>query len=102
MAGPKHTKPSADPFSYEDLDTAPFIYFDIVPVHGTMGGCLQIEVAARVLTPVPGGKVEVKFLTTGRLRCTKAAAANLRDAIDLGLRMIDQTEQGPAIAAKLN
>jgi hypothetical protein len=102
MAGPKSTKQSADRFNYEDLTTAPFIYFDVVPVHGTMGGCLQIELAARVLTPAPGGEVEVKFLTTGRLRCTKAAATNLRDAIDLGLRMLDEAERGPAAAAKLN
>jgi hypothetical protein len=102
MAGPKDTKQSADHFNYEDLTTAPFIYFDVVPVHGTMNGCLQIEVAARVLTPAPGGKAEVKFLTTGRLRCTKAAAVNLRDAIDLGLRMLDEAERGPVAAAKLN
>jgi len=83
LAGPKNTNTSADRFNYEDLDTAPFIYFDIVPVHGTMGGCLQIEVAARVLTPVAGGEVAVKFLTTGRLRCTRAAAAHLRDAFGI-------------------
>lgn len=78
------------------------MYFDIVPVHGTMVGCLQIELAARVLTPQPGGKVDVKFFTTARLRCIKAAAANLRDVIELGLRMLDEAERGPAAAAKLN
>ncbi len=102
MAARKNTNTSADRFNYEKLDTAPFIYFDIVPVHGTMGGCLQIEVAARVLTPVAGGEVEVKFLTTGRLRCTKATAANLRGAIDLGLRMLDEAERGTTVSAKLN
>ena len=58
MAARKNTNTSADRFNYEDLTTAPFIYFDVVPVHGTMGGCLQIELAARVLTPAPGGEVK--------------------------------------------
>lgn len=100
MDGPKSTKQSAVRFNYEDLTTAPFIYFDVVPVHGTTGGCLQIELAARVLTPAPG-EVEVKFPTTGRLRCTTAAATNLRNAIDLGLRMLDEAEKGRAAAARL-
>lgn len=93
--------------SYEDLPTAPFIYFDIVPAHGTMAGAIQIELASRILIPHPGGTVEVKFVSIARLRCNPAAATNLRDAIDSALKtlvMLEQPQHSPAAAqaAKLN
>jgi len=90
---------------YEDLAAAPFIYFDIVPAHGTMAGAVQIELASRILIPHPGGTVEVKFVSIARLRCSPAAATNLRDAIDSALKtlvMLELPQQSPAAAAKLN
>jgi len=33
---------------YENVDTAPFVYFDIAPAHGIMGGAIQIELASRI------------------------------------------------------
>jgi hypothetical protein len=90
---------------YEDLTTAPFIYFDIVPAHGTMAGAVQIELASRVLIPHPGGTVEVNFVSIARLRCSPAAAANLRHAIDSALNalvMLEQPQLSPTAIARLN
>ncbi len=87
---------------YESVDTAPFVYFDISPAHGIMGGAIQIELASRILNAVPDGSVEIKFITTGRLRCSPTAAMNLRNAIDAALRMMEQPHQAPAATAKLN
>ena len=38
---------------YENVDTAPFVYFDLTPTHGIFGGAIQIELAARILTLPP-------------------------------------------------
>ena len=47
------------------LDTAPIVYFDIVPAPGIMGDAIQIELACRILNAVPDGNVEIKFVTSG-------------------------------------
>jgi hypothetical protein len=65
---------------YEDCSTAPFVYFDIVPTHGIMNGAIQIELASRILAPGDGAVV-IKFLTSGRLRCSPSAA---RPRLSLG------------------
>jgi hypothetical protein len=87
---------------YENVDTAPFVYFDLSPTHGIFAGSIQIELAARILNAVPDGSVEIKFITTGRLRCSPTAALNLRNAIDASLKMLEQPQQAPAATAKLN
>jgi len=87
---------------YENVDTAPFVYFDISPAHGIIGGAIQIELAARILNAVSDGSVEIKFITSGRLRCSPTAAMNLRNAIDAALKMLEQPQQAPAATAKLN
>jgi hypothetical protein len=33
---------------YENVDTAPIVYFDIAPAHGVIGGAVQIELAAQI------------------------------------------------------
>ena len=88
---------------YENVDTAPIVYFDIPPAHGVIGGAVQIELAVRILNAVSDGSVETKFITSGRLRCSPTAALNLRNAIDASLRMIlEQPQQAPAATAKMN
>ena len=54
--------------------------------------------------PKPDGSTEVKFISTGRLRCTANAATNLRNGLDAALKMLEQPEaKTMAIAAnKLN
>src|SRR5437667_11714191 len=79
---------------YENVDTAPFVYFDLTPTHGIFGGAIQIELAARILNATPDGGVEIKFITTGRLRCSPTAALNLRNAIDASLKMLEQPQAG--------
>jgi len=66
---------------YDDSSNAPFVYFDLAPIHGVMSGAVQIELASRTFAHVDG-VVAVKFMTTGRLRCSPTAAKHLRDAID--------------------
>ena len=87
---------------YENVDTAPFVYFDIAPAHGIMGGAIQIELASRIPNAVSDGSVEIKFITAGRLRCSPTAAMNLRNAIDAALKMLEQPQQSPVAAAKMN
>jgi hypothetical protein len=87
---------------YKNVDTAPFVYFDMSPAHGIMGGAIQIELASRILNAMPDGSVEIKFITSGRLRCSPTAALNLRNAIDAALRMLEQPQHAPAATAKLN
>jgi hypothetical protein len=87
---------------YENVDTAPIVYFDIAPAHGVIGGAVQIELAVRILNAVSDGKVETKFITSGRLRCSPVAALNLRNAIDAALVMMSEQPQAPAATAKFN
>jgi hypothetical protein len=94
--------PDAPVPPYEDSSTAPFVYFDLVPTHGIMNGAIQIELAARVLLPKDGGGVLVKFVACGRLRCSPVAAGHLRDAIVGALKMLEQPQEGPTAASKLN
>jgi len=88
--------------AYENVNAAPVVYFDIAPAHGIMGGIIQIELASRILNAMPDESVEVKFVTTGRIRCSPTAALNLRNALDASLKMLEQQQHAPAATAKLN
>ncbi len=86
MADQTTTKP-AD-LIYEDTGgLAPLVYFDIVGAYGTMNGAVEVELATRILVPKPDGTTEVKFISSGRIRCTQNAAVNLRKR--LGCRAED-------------
>lgn len=103
MADEPTTKP-AD-LIYEDTGAAaPLVYFDIVGAYGTMNGSVEIELATRILVPKPNGTTEVKFISSGRLRCTQNAAINLRNGLDSALKMLEQPQAHiSAIAAsKMN
>ncbi|MGX7741490.1 hypothetical protein [Rhodopseudomonas parapalustris] len=89
--------------TYLDIPTAPHLYFDIAPAHGVIANGVEVELAARTLNPLPDGSVEVKFVTTARLRCSQAGAQHLRNALDAVLKMFEASQQGPSsAAAKLN
>lgn len=75
---------------YKNPDGTPFIYFDVVPVFGTMADAIQIELAARVLSPAPDQQIITEFVASGRLRCSPAAAIELREAINKALDMLAQ------------
>ena len=92
------TKAGETPAAYEDNGGAPFVYFDITSAHGTMNGAVQIELASRVMTPEPAGGVEIRFRASGHLRCTPAAAIQLRDSLNAALAMLEKMQEQPAAA----
>ena len=81
--------------TYEDSGRAPFIYFDIPSAHGVMNNIVQVELACRVIVPDPNGPLDIKIRTTGHLRCSAVAAAQLRDALTAALKMLDAEQQKP-------
>ena len=90
---------------YEDTGAAaPLVYFDIVGAYGTMNGSVEIELATRILVPKPDGATEVKFISSGRIRCSANAAATLRNGLDAALKMLEQPQGSTAsiAAGKLN
>ncbi|MBR1196140.1 hypothetical protein JQ634_20485 [Bradyrhizobium sp. AUGA SZCCT0240] len=90
---------------YEDSGAAaPLVYFDIVGAYGTMNGSVEIELATRILIPKTDGSTEVKFISSGRLRCSQNAAVNLRNGLDAALKMLEQPAANVAVvaASKLN
>jgi hypothetical protein len=94
MTNPGDTRPH-----FKTPDTTPTIYFDLAPTFGLFTGAIQIELFARTLTPHPDGLIGAEFIATAHLRCSPAAAARLRDAINEVLRMAEQPPQiGPAVA----
>ena len=98
MADPAN--PADAPFPpFHSPDTAPFIYFDLVPTFGTMAGAIQIELAARTLIPLEDGSTRPEFVVTGRLRCSPTAIMSLRDAIDKSLELLKQLQEQPSPAA---
>jgi hypothetical protein len=76
------------------------VYFDQVPAHGTVGGAIEAELAIRGLNLNFEGNV--RFITSGRLRCSPAAAKKLIEALSAALELFERQLQGPAAASKLN
>ena len=67
-------------------ERAPFIYCDGVVTFGTSGGIIQLELGANTIVP-DGPATKIDVLVTAHLRCSPAAAAGIRDAIDKALAM---------------
>jgi hypothetical protein len=64
-----------------------------------------VELATRILVPKPDGSTEVKFISSGRIRCTPNAAVNLRNGLDAALKMLEQPQVTNTVAvagSKLN
>jgi hypothetical protein len=104
MADQENTKPPAT-LAYEDTGAAAsLVYFDIVGAYGIMNGTVEIELATRILVPTANGLTDVKFLSSGRLRCSATAAVNLRSAIDAALKMLEapQPQPDPVAASRMN
>jgi hypothetical protein len=105
LADQPTTKQPAPPLIYEDTGAAaPLIYFDIVGAYGTMNGSIELELATRILVPRPDGSTEVKFISSGRLRCSPNAAVNLRNGLDAALKMLEpaQADVAAVAASKMN
>lgn len=102
MADQENPKPSAA-ILYEDTGgMAPLVYFDIVAAYGVMTGGIEVELATRILVPKTNGATEVKFLSSGRLRCTPTAATNLRNALDAALKMLEQPQANAVATTTMN
>ena len=102
MADQDNAKPPADIIYQDTGGAAPLVYFDIVAAYGTMHGAVEVELATRILVPKPDGSTEVRFMSCGRLRCSAAAAANLRNGIDAALKMLEQPPAAAVAASTLN
>jgi hypothetical protein len=87
---------------FRDNPDAPIVYFDTAATFGVLAGAIQIELVSRTLVPTVDGGVKVEFLITGRLRCSPAAAHQLRDAIDKSLDMLTKEQGAQVQASKLN
>jgi hypothetical protein len=98
MADPVH--PQSPTFKHPD--SVPFIYFDIAPNFGVLAGAVEIELAARTLIPAPDGKTLVQFVGTGHLRCSPAAAAHLREALNKALEMLEHPQEAATAVGRLN
>ena len=88
---------------YEDTGAmAPVVYFDIVAAYGTMHGGIEAELATRILLPRTDGTTDVKFLSSGRLRCSPTAALQLRNALDAALKMLEQPQANAVATSTMN
>lgn len=92
---------SANPI-YEDVATAPVVYFDGVACNGVLSGVIQIELANRILVPSGDGGVLLKFITSGRLRCSAHACRQLIGALEQALQMLDKPQEPAPTAGQLN
>jgi hypothetical protein len=88
--------------AYDNRNDVQTIYFDIAPAYGVMSGIVQIELGQRILVPHSDDSVDVRFVTSGRLRCSATAAVHLRNALDASLKMLEQPAPNPVGASKLN
>jgi hypothetical protein len=71
---------------------APFIFFDEAPALGNGDGIVRITLTARRSIPIEDGKTRTEPVVVGYLRCSFAAAAHLRSAIDQVLLLNIKTE----------
>ena len=88
-------KPAEHPFvPIRDLPAAPIIFFEFCPTLGNNQGLINIMLAAGIVMPTGSSATEVLPVAVAHLRCTTAAATQLRDAIDKAL-LIGAPVQNP-------
>jgi hypothetical protein len=92
--------PESSVLEYQDIPTAPMIYFDAPVAQGVTNGAIHIELAGRIMVPIPNSRgIMFKVVTTARLRCSPTAAAMLRKSIDEALKLAQQPATTAAGAA---
>jgi hypothetical protein len=87
---------------YLPVPTVPIIYFDFARTFGHLGGNIHVELTARIMLPLEDGNIETPMIETGRLRCSKAAATSLKEALEKALKMLEEPQAGPAGRGTLN
>jgi hypothetical protein len=75
-------KPPAETFTpIQDLPSAPIIYFEFCPTLGNNNGFINVMLATGVVLPTGANSTETVPVAVAHLRCTTAAATQLRDAL---------------------
>ena len=88
-------KPANEAFvPIRDPPSAPIIFFEFCPTLGNHNGLINIMLAAGIVMPTGGSVTDVVPVAVAHLRCTAAAAVQLRDAIDKAL-LIGAPVQNP-------
>jgi hypothetical protein len=76
----------------KDGARAPVIYFDICPTFGLNNGVVSLMLAVGLILPTAGGGTLTRPAAAAHLRCSVAAAMQLRDRIDNVLLMAAPAE----------
>jgi hypothetical protein len=70
-----------------DLPAAPIVYFEFCPTLGNNAGLINIMLATGLVMPAAGARTDIVPVAVAHLRCSAAAAMQLRDALDKALLM---------------
>jgi hypothetical protein len=70
-----------------DLPAAPIIFFEFCPTLGNNQGLINIMLAAGIVMPTASSATDVVPVAVAHLRCSTAAATQLRDALNKALLM---------------
>ena len=80
--------PPAEVFkAIQNLPSAPIIFFEFCPTLGNNNGLINIMLAAGLVMPTNGPGTETIPVAVAHLRCTTAAATQLRDALNKALEL---------------
>ena len=70
---------------FADESHAPMVFFELVPSFGNNGGIITASLACGRAIATEDGKVDAAPIIVGYLKCSPAAAIQLRDAINKAL-----------------
>ena len=71
----------------QDLPSAPIIFFEFCPTLGNNNGLINVMLAANLVMPTSGPGTDAIPVAVAHLRCTTAAALQLREALDKALQL---------------
>jgi hypothetical protein len=77
-----------------DLPSAPIIFFEFCPTLGNNNGLINILLATGIVLPTATTATDVVPVAVAHLRCSSAAATQLRDALNAAL-LIGQPVDNP-------
>jgi hypothetical protein len=77
-----------------DLPSAPIIFFEFCPTLGNNNGLINILLATGIVLPTATTATDVVPVAVAHLRCSTAAATQLRDALNAAL-LIGQPVDNP-------
>ena len=82
----------------QDLPSAPIIFFEFCPTLGNNNGLINVMLATGLVMPTSGPGTETVPVAVAHLRCTTAAAVQLREALGKALQMgvVFEPSQGRA------